>query len=71
LKPGEFIHTFGDVHLYQNHIEQARLQLSRDCRPLPEMILNPEIKDIFSFSFQDFSLSGYDPHPHIKADVSV
>lgn len=71
LKPGEFIHTFGDVHLYQNHIEQARLQLSRDCRPLPEMILNPEIKDIFSFSFQDFSLSGYDPHPRIKADVSV
>ncbi len=71
LKPGEFIHTFGDVHLYQNHIEQARLQLSRDCRPLPEIILNPDIDDIFSFSFQDFTLIGYDPHPHIKAEVSV
>lgn len=68
---GEFIHTFGDVHLYLNHIEQARLQLSREPRPLPTMTLNPEVKDIFQFSFEDFVLSNYDPHPHIKAEVSV
>lgn len=71
LKPGYFVHTFGDVHLYNNHIEQARLQLSRTPRPLPVMTLNPELKDIFAFRFEDFSLSGYDPHPHIKAEVAV
>jgi thymidylate synthase len=71
LKPGEFIHTFGDVHLYNNHIEQAQLQLTRDCRALPKMIINPEVKDIFSFKFEDFTLTDYNPHPHIKAAVSV
>ncbi len=71
LKPGYFVHTFGDVHLYNNHIEQARLQLSRTPRPLPVITLNPELKDIFSFRYEDFILSGYDPHPHIKAEVAV
>ncbi len=71
LKPGEFIHTFGDVHLYLNHIEQARLQLKRKPRPLPIMNLNPDCKDIFSFQYDDFELSGYDPHPHIKAPIAV
>ncbi|MDP4588663.1 MAG: thymidylate synthase [Flavobacteriales bacterium] len=71
LKPGEFVHTFGDVHLYKNHIEQAQLQLSRDFRPLPQMKLNPEVKDLFDFKFEDFELVNYDPHPHIKAEVSV
>ncbi len=71
LQPGEFIHTFGDVHLYLNHIEQARLQLSRAARPLPRMRLNPEIKDIFAFRFEDFELQGYDPHPAIRAQVAV
>ncbi|HMP30138.1 MAG TPA: thymidylate synthase [Saprospiraceae bacterium] len=71
LKLGEFIHTFGDVHLYNNHIEQAELQLTRACRPLPTMRLNPAIKDIFSFTFDDFQLINYNPHPHIKAEVSV
>lgn len=71
LKPGEFIHTFGDVHLYNNHIEQAQLQLSRDFKPLPTMRINPEVKDIFAFRFEDFTLENYDPHPHIKAAVSV
>lgn len=71
LQPGEFIHTFGDVHLYLNHVEQARLQLTREPRPLPTMHLNPAVKDIFSFSYDDFTLTGYDPHPHIKAEVSV
>jgi thymidylate synthase len=70
-EPGDFIHTFGDAHLYLNHIEQAKLQLSRDLRPLPRMIINPEVKDIFSFKFEDFTLANYDPHPHIKADVAV
>ncbi|AWW32328.1 thymidylate synthase [Echinicola strongylocentroti] len=71
LEPGDFIHTFGDAHLYSNHIEQAKLQLSRDCRPLPTMKINPAVKDIFSFEFEDFELLNYDPHPHIKAAVSV
>ncbi len=70
-QPGEFIHTFGDAHLYLNHLEQADLQLSRTPRPLPQMQINPEISDIFAFRFEDFKLIGYDPHPHIKAEVSV
>lgn len=71
LKPGEFIHTFGDAHIYSNHIEQVKLQLSRECRKLPTMKLNPEIKNIFDFKYEDFTLEGYDPHPHIKAEVAV
>lgn len=71
LKPGEFIHTLGDAHLYLNHIDQARLQLSREPRPLPKMIINPDVKDIFGFRYEDFTLEDYNPHPHIKADVSV
>lgn len=71
LKPGSFVHTFGDAHLYANHIEQAKLQLSREQRPLPQMKLNPEVKDIFGFTFEDFTLENYDPHPHIKAAVAV
>ncbi|MDQ0272011.1 thymidylate synthase [Cytobacillus purgationiresistens] len=71
LEPGEFVHTFGDVHIYQNHIEQVNLQLTREVRPLPKLIINPEVKDIFSFKFEDFSLEAYDPHPHIKGAVSV
>lgn len=68
---GEFVHTFGDAHLYLNHLAQARLQLSRDLQKLPVMKLNPEIKDIFGFRYEDFELTGYDPHPHIKAPVAV
>lgn len=71
LKPGAFVHTFGDVHLYNNHLEQARLQLTRKPRPLPQMKINPEVKSIFDYSFEDFELIGYNPHPHIKAKVSV
>ena len=71
LKPKEFIHTLGDAHIYANHVEQAKLQLTRDPRPLPVMHLNPDVKDIFSFQYEDFQLENYDPHPHIKADVSV
>lgn len=71
LEPGEFVHTFGDAHLYSNHYEQAELQLTRDFRPLPTMKLNPEVKDIFGFKYEDFELLGYDPHPHIKAEVAV
>lgn len=71
LQPGEFIHTFGDAHLYSNHLEQARLQLTREPRNLPTMTINPEVKDIFGFRFEDFALSDYDPHPHIKAQVAV
>jgi thymidylate synthase len=71
LEAGEFIHTFGDAHLYSNHIEQAQLQLTRDIRPLPTMKINPEVKDIFGFTFEDFTLENYDPHPHIKAAVAV
>ena len=70
-RPGEFVHTFGDAHLYSNHFDQAQLQLSRDIRPLPTMRLNPKIKDIFDFRIEDFSLDGYDPHPHIAAPVAV
>lgn len=71
LRPGEFVHTLGDAHLYSNHLEQTHLQLSRDFRPLPTMKINPEVKDIFGFRFEDFELLGYDPHPHIKAEVAV
>jgi thymidylate synthase len=71
LQAGEFIHTFGDAHLYSNHIEQAQLQLTRDIRPLPTMKINPEVKDIFGFTYEDFTLENYDPHPHIKAAVAV
>lgn len=71
LEPGEFVHSFGDVHLYSDHIEQARLQLTRDPRPLPKMKINPDVKDLFEFKFEDFELVDYDPHPHIKAAVSV
>lgn len=71
LTPGEFIHTLGDAHLYSNHIEQARLQLTREPRALPKMKINPDISDIFAFRYEDFELEGYDPHPHIKAPVAV
>lgn len=71
LQPGEFIHTLGDAHLYLNHIEQAKLQLTRTPRKLPTLRLNPDVKDIFSFRYEDFIIEGYDPHPHIKADISV
>ena len=71
LQPGEFIHTTGDTHLYLNHIEQAKLQLTREPRPLPTMTINPDVKNIFDFRYEDFQLVGYDPHPHIKAEVSV
>ena len=71
LVPGEFVHTFGDAHLYSNHFEQARLQLGREPRPLPKMMINPAVRDIFGFRFEDFKLDGYDPHPHIKAPVAV
>lgn len=71
LKPGEFVHTLGDAHLYNNHLEQARLQLTRETRKLPVMTINPDVKDIFSFKYEDFTLSDYNPHPHISAQVSV
>jgi len=71
LKPGEFIHTFGDAHLYLNHLDQAREQIRRSPRALPRMSLNPEVASVFDFKYEDFVLDGYDPHPHIKAEVSV
>ncbi len=71
LKVGDFVHTFGDAHIYSNHFEQAKLQLSRAPKALPKMNLNPEVKDIFNFRFEDFELVGYDPHPHIKAAIAV
>jgi len=71
LKPGEFVHTFGDVHLYLNHLTQAELQLERELRPLPQLRLNPQVKSVFDFSYDDFQLLNYDPHPHIKAPVAV
>jgi thymidylate synthase len=71
LQAGDFVHTFGDAHLYNNHLEQTRLQLSRECKVLPLMKLNPEIKDIFDFKFEDFSLENYNPHPHIKGAVAI
>ncbi|NTW44684.1 MAG: thymidylate synthase, partial [Anaerolineaceae bacterium] len=71
LKPGEFIHTLGDAHIYLNHNEQARLQLTREPYPLPQMIINPERKSIFDFVFDDFELVNYQSHPHIKGDISV
>ncbi len=71
LEPGDFVHTLGDTHIYKNHFEQARLQLTREPRKLPRMKINPEVKSIFDFKYEDFELVDYDPHPHIKADVSV
>ena len=71
LKPKEFIHTLGDAHIYSNHVEQAKLQLTRDPRPLPVMHINPDVKDIFDFHYEDFTLEGYDPHPHIAGVVAV
>ena len=71
LKPGEFIHTFGDLHLYSNHLDQAKLQLAREPRPLPKMVINPDVDNIYSFCYDDFELQNYDPHPSIKAPIAV
>lgn len=71
LQPGKFVHTFGDVHIYNNHLEQVNLQLTRDPRPLPQLILNPDVKDIFNFTYEDMKIVNYDPHPHIKGAVAV
>jgi thymidylate synthase len=71
LRPGDFVHTFGDAHLYLNHLDQAKLQLEREPKKLPRLLINPEAKDLFAFRFEDFTIEGYDPHPHIKAEVSV
>ena len=71
LKPGEFVHTLGDTHIYSNHLEQVKLQLTREPRPLPKMKINPDVKSIFDFKFEDFELVDYDPHPHIKGVVAV
>ena len=71
LEAGDFVHTLGDAHIYTNHFEQVQLQMSREPRPLPTMKINPDVKDIFSFRFEDFTLENYNPHPHIKGVVSV
>ena len=71
LKPGEFVHTLGDAHIYNNHIEQVKLQLTREPKPLPQMVINPDVKNIFDFKYEDFSLENYDAHPHIKGAISV
>jgi thymidylate synthase len=71
LKAGDFVHTLGDAHIYQNHIEQVKLQLTRETRALPKMVINPEVKNLFDFTFEDFSLQDYDPHPHIPGVVAV
>lgn len=71
LKPGDFVHTLGDAHIYLNHVEQVKLQLTREPRPLPKMVINPNVKSIFDYSFGDFKLEGYDPHPHIKGAIAV
>ena len=71
LEPGEFVHTLGDAHLYKNHFDQAREQLTRQPRPRPRMILDPSVTDLFAFRYEHFRLEGYDPHPHIKAEVAV
>ncbi len=71
LEPGEFVHTFGDVHIYSNHIEQVKLQLTREPYESPQMLINPEVKSIFDFKFEDFTLVNYEAHPHIKGEVSV
>lgn len=71
LEEGDFIHTFGDAHIYLNHLEQVKLQLTREPRALPQMIINPDVKDIFSFRYEDFELVNYNPYPHIKGSVAV
>ena len=71
LQAGDFVHTLGDAHIYSNHLEQVKLQLTREPRKLPRMLLNPEVNSIFDFKFEDFELVGYDPHPHIKGEVSI
>lgn len=71
LEPGDFVHTLGDAHIYSNHLDQVRLQLTRDPRPLPNLVLNPEVKNLFGFEYEDIKIENYDPHPHIKGTVSV
>jgi thymidylate synthase len=71
LKPGEFVHTLGDAHIYRNHLDQVRLQLTREPRVLPSMILNPAVKSLFDFTYPDFRLENYNPHPHIRGEISV